>query len=47
MSYFILASSGVTFQIGGDKDEKPKPPEEEEPVSTRSCLEYRDKISLR
>ncbi|CAH0724980.1 unnamed protein product, partial [Brenthis ino] len=24
-------SSGVTFQIGGDKDEKSKPPEEEEP----------------
>ncbi|XP_026493459.2 dmX-like protein 2 isoform X2 [Vanessa tameamea] len=24
-------SSGVTFQIGGDKDEKTKPPEEEEP----------------
>ncbi|XP_053611658.1 dmX-like protein 2 isoform X3 [Plodia interpunctella] len=24
-------SSGVTFQIGGDKDEKPKQPEEEEP----------------
>uniref|UniRef100_A0A2H1VP90 SFRICE_032524 n=1 Tax=Spodoptera frugiperda TaxID=7108 RepID=A0A2H1VP90_SPOFR len=26
-------SSGVTFQIGGDKDEKPKQPEEDEPVS--------------
>lgn len=35
----------MTFQIGGDKDDKPKQAEEDEPVSTTQIVICSDKIN--